>query len=618
MPRRVIAQPLPMDLRNWSFRGLNCQGWDFEGRDIRGCDFGSAYLYKANFSQCTTGRTLKQIIYDFFVVFFMTSIVIVAAISIGDKAFFFVNILSSVQVLSSREPNEVKNFFGITKRNFYIILAAFAGAYLGTSLYPISSSINALQKEDILGAFLWGLASFIFIGFAILNLNSIKQELKQRFGTSFSTSYLTNANFSGSILHNCNFDGSSLQFINWHKATGDFSSIDFSTVKMKLLTQKSGVDQMLFSEDLSNQDLSGARFIKSKFRQADFTNSNLRNSDFTLADLSHAKMGGADLCNATLTGVCIQNWSINSETKFDGIICDYIYLTPDRDPQNRRPLSGSFEPGDFELLVDKFADTLDFILRRGTDPAAFRQALNQFQRDNPTAAIEAMVNLDVDRVLVQATVPEGADKVKMYESFQVTIQLQAQKIGYLEATVDDKTRMIDLLINKPAPPAPTIQILQASHTTGDLMSDKSTQTQAGGDIISTGDGNQGVVGKNQQGIAGRDISGTLNLNLAALSETADPKAKELVDLITQVRDAIDAPDSELDDRHKIRALEYLDNLTKLAKDKDKPENLLKTAKNNLDDLADIADKGSKIATFAEKYLPTFTAAIVGLRLWFGI
>jgi uncharacterized protein YjbI with pentapeptide repeats len=60
MSRRVIAQPLPMDLRNWSFRGLNCEGWNFQGRDIRGCDFRNANLNNANFSRSLTGKSRKQ------------------------------------------------------------------------------------------------------------------------------------------------------------------------------------------------------------------------------------------------------------------------------------------------------------------------------------------------------------------------------------------------------------------------------------------------------------------------------------------------------------------------------------------------------------------------------
>ena len=65
--------------------------------------------------------------------------------------------------------------------------------------------------------------------------------------------------------------------------------------------------------------------------------------------------------------------------------------------------------------------------------------------------------------------------------------------------------------------------------------------------------------------------------------------------------------------YKERALEYL---AKLAQEQ--PENRLKQAKENRDDLADIADKGSKVATFTEKYPPTFVGAIGALKLWFGI
>jgi hypothetical protein len=60
MPRRVIAQPLPRDLRNWSFRWLDCAGWDFSGRDLRGCDFRNANLTNANFAGSLIGRSRQQ------------------------------------------------------------------------------------------------------------------------------------------------------------------------------------------------------------------------------------------------------------------------------------------------------------------------------------------------------------------------------------------------------------------------------------------------------------------------------------------------------------------------------------------------------------------------------
>ncbi len=202
----------------------------------------------------------------------------------------------------------------------------------------------------------------------------------------------------------------------------------FSTtqMKLKLMITRNGNSQTYCGFDLVDQHLAEVALIEADLSGADVTRSNLQSADLTLANLSNLKAGDTSFSHATLTGSCIQNWTISSETKFTGLICDYIFLSPDRNPQSRRPLSGTFEPGDFELIVDKFADTLDFILRRGTDPIAFKQSLTQFQQNNPDAKIKAMVDLDADRVLVQATVPEGSDKVKIYEEFQVTLQLKDQ------------------------------------------------------------------------------------------------------------------------------------------------------------------------------------------------
>ena len=145
---------------------------------------------------------------------------------------------------------------------------------------------------------------------------------------------------------------------------------------MQILVSRKGTNGIYSDLDLSDRHLVGVELIKANLSGADLTRSNLQHADLTFANLTNVKAGGTDFRYATFTGACIQNWTVNSDTRFDDLICDYIYLTPDQDRQNRRPLSGSFEPGDFEKLVDKFADTLDFILRRGTDPIAFSQALN--------------------------------------------------------------------------------------------------------------------------------------------------------------------------------------------------------------------------------------------------
>ena len=127
------------------------------------------------------------------------------------------------------------------------------------------------------------------------------------------------------------------------------------------------------------------------------------------------------------------------------------------------------------------------------------------------------------------------------------------------------------------------------------MTDKSTQSEAGDNAnIAIG---KSAINSGTGAAAAGDISGNLTITLAALATAEDLKEKELATLLEQVKKTIEAPDCELDDRFKDRALEYLAKLAKLAKEQ--PANRLKQAKDNLDDLADIADKGSKIATFAE-------------------
>jgi hypothetical protein len=225
---------------------------------------------------------------------------------------------------------------------------------------------------------------------------------------------------------------------------------------------------------------------------------------------------------------CIQNWAISSDTQFDNFIYDFIYLTPDQNLQNRRPLSGSFESGDFEKLLDRFADTLDFMLRQGTDPIAFSQALKQFKQDNPEANIKAVVRLDRDLVLVQASVPESSDKARIYEKFldnQAKLQSAQQEIRYLERTVEDKDKSISMMerLLFASQQRPVKNILQHAETIGDLMPDRSSQYTSGGDInIAQG---KSAINTGTGVAAGGDISGTLTLNLAALRETEDPEAK---------------------------------------------------------------------------------------------
>jgi uncharacterized protein YjbI with pentapeptide repeats len=592
MPRRITAQPLPLDLRDWSFRGANCEGWDFSGRDIRGCDFRKARLKGANFSGAIAGRSRRQIVTG----------VLTGSYDIGkhvDARTETIETLLTVYIYILLIGLQVRTL----SWSSFLMFAFLGGAV--TFIYFRQGQI----LEGVLGSM--AVIVLLLISFYLIRKQVLISEAGM--GTDFTGADLQSVDFSHAVLNNCSFENTTTRYVNWCYATGNYSPI-FEDTRIQLMTSRQGNSAMYPDMDFSHCYLAEVELIKANLCGSDLTRSNLQHADLSFANLTNVKAGGTNFRYANLTGSCIQNWAISSETQFDDLICDFIYLTPDRDPQNRRPLSGSFETGDFEKLLDHFADTLDFILRRGTDPIAFNQALNQFKQDNPEAQIKSINALDLDRVLVQATVPEGVDKVKIYEDFQdnqAKLQAAHERIRYLEGRDEANQESRELISQLLLSSRPDIKLIQANN-----MTDKSTKNQAGGDVISVGDQTSGVIGKDLTGVAGRDISGTLNLNLADLRATEDPKAKELADLITQVRDAIEAPDCDLADRHKKVALTYLDNLTQLAKDQ--PEDRLQQAKDNLDDLNDIAEKGSKLASFAEKYSPTVITAIRAIGAWFGI
>ena len=102
--------------------------------------------------------------------------------------------------------------------------------------------------------------------------------------------------------------------------------------------------------ELEGADLDTAYFSNAYLNYAYLNYGYLRGANLTRADLTGAKLVGANLTGAnligvqalqtnfdgaTLTGACIQDWNINSETNLENVICDYVYLRQDQ--QERRP-----------------------------------------------------------------------------------------------------------------------------------------------------------------------------------------------------------------------------------------------------------------------------------------
>lgn len=212
----------------------------------------------------------------------------------------------------------------------------------------------------------------------------------------------------------------------------------------------------LFGTDLIEADLTGADLSK-----ADFTGADLKQANFTGADLSQARLirtqaVGSNFEKAIFTGACVEDWTIDSATNLDGVICDYIYLKsrycPDQKRyllEERRPYSGNFEAGEFTRLFQKTLATVDLIFRNGIDWQAFLVAFQYLEAEHGSRdlSIQGIENKNQGTFLIRLNVALEDDKAEIEKFFkhQYKLALEAREDNYreqLKGCVDDPDQVI--------------------------------------------------------------------------------------------------------------------------------------------------------------------------------
>ncbi|NJL54720.1 pentapeptide repeat-containing protein [bacterium] len=119
----------------------------------------------------------------------------------------------------------------------------------------------------------------------------------------------------------------------------------------------------LSRSDLTKANLVNSSLIDSELIESKFTRASLKN-----ALLPGAKALGTIFRRTDLTGACIANWQINSETSFQDLICEHIYLDyfykknqPTR--AKRIPSEASFQENDFENIMNQYFNLAEMIFR---------------------------------------------------------------------------------------------------------------------------------------------------------------------------------------------------------------------------------------------------------------
>lgn len=181
----------------------------------------------------------------------------------------------------------------------------------------------------------------------LTNANLSNADLRE---AKFTEANLTKANLSGANLRSSSGIGANLEGANLHGADlskADLQRADLSNTELRQanLTQAnlSGSDLRganlrwadltgadLSGADLRDSKLSGATLLGTNLSQANLNNSSLVHADLTQANLIRADWENADLSGATLTGTKLYEVP-RFDLKIDGIICEWVDLSPDGD-----------------------------------------------------------------------------------------------------------------------------------------------------------------------------------------------------------------------------------------------------------------------------------------------
>lgn len=430
-------------------------------------------------------------------------------------------------------------------------------------------------------------------------------------GTQFKGADLTDADCSKSIFKCAHIYGATLIRTRFHLAQqmnlarlGKTILSDFAV--QDLLITLRGRGKAYWGKNLKGANLVGADLVGADFTEADLSQATLEGAELQQANLTKTQVLGTGFRQANLTGACLEAWNIDSTTQLDGTLCDYIYLL--KPPQERRPSSGIFQPGEFTKLFEEVLDTIDLIFQNGIDWKAFAKAFDKVRVDNDGTelTIQSIENKGDGVIVVRVDAPPDSNKEKIHSEFKQTYeeirqQLEVQykqqlnakdrEIGIYEQQSVQMWSVINRLAERP--PVSTIE---------NILGNKFVNDQS-----QTFQGNVNINAQNSV-VNLRDISGQVSNQINQLPTELAFDQPNLKDLLAQLQSAVEA-DSELGENEKVEALVEVGELAKAAQSP-KEGVMQKAAKGAMNALKGITaglSDASKLASACKELIPLITS-----------
>jgi len=436
-------------------------------------------------------------------------------------------------------------------------------------------------------------------------------------GTSFRGANLTDADLTQTTLKSVDFRKAILTRTCWFQT----QNLDQARVRGTYL-EDARVRQLVVTKDgheqnFDNLNLRGLNLQEANLQDASFINTDLSEATLQKANLSGAKLAQSQLYQAILTEACltgayIENWGISTETRLDGIKCEYIYMQlptkddpdPCRKPDNRNETFKDGDFADFIAPIIKTLDlyqtqnidmrqigrkfkTLDLFHHEGIDPTAAAIAVIQLAEHHPDAELEvvALEGRGRDKIRLQVKVAGDANRSQLsteyFEKYSEIkslpySDLQTMLVGIAEK--EERIRSLENLLEN-ALQSPKFYV-ETQYSQGDMIM---SQSKGNISISGTQGSVSGVAGAGDNlsmtGVAMGEISGNVTNTISQLPDSPEPDKPGIKELLTELQAAIEA-DPNLDEEDKAEALEQVQAIAQAGQ---KPEDgaMQKMAKNSM-------------------------------------
>ncbi|MEH2263317.1 pentapeptide repeat-containing protein [Nostoc sp.] len=236
-------------------------------------------------------------------------------------------------------------------------------------------------------------------------------------GTSFYNLDLSNVDFTGSQLANSDLRGRKFYRTCFKEVTGldrarlDNIYLDLTNYKVQKLLTKEVCGHTNFSRiNLQGAYLRDVNMRDFTLVETNFNGADLQGADLRRSILVRAQVRGANFTGAKLTGICIEDWSYNSQTCFAGVVCEYIHRKLDNkgEPTDEYPVGRKFEKGEFEALFQKVEEVVELVFKEGINWQALSFAFRKLQLDDDGLGLELKgVEQRGDLWVVKVTYREG-------------------------------------------------------------------------------------------------------------------------------------------------------------------------------------------------------------------